>query len=336
MTEHDVARVIHAKFRDNYKCSDFRNSVWYRWSGHIWKETDSGVDLLLKLSRQIADLFFERMKVTINQMSNEGLTQCSGEGKGDCGVCQYCKKEKERTGLNNVYTHLKKTAFKANVMKECRELFFDEDFTKKIDSNKDLIAFNNGILDLVTMELRDGKPEDYISFSTEIDYDPEKKYYEYDCWASIDKFIKQVLPDIEVRDYFMKHLASCLFGGNPAQKFHILTGSGSNGKSMIMNLLSKSLGDYACTVPISLFTQKRKSSGSAAPEVMRLKGRRFVTMQEPDEAIALNTGFMKEITSGEKMYARDLFKSGTEFEVLAKFHLACNDKPKINTTDGGT
>lgn len=336
LTEHDVARVIHAKFRDNYKCSDFRNSVWYRWSGHIWKETDSGVDLLLKLSRQIADLFFERMKVTINQMSNEGLTQCSGEGKGDCGVCQYCKKEKERTGLNNVYTQLKKTAFKANVMKECRELFFDEDFTKKIDANKDLIAFNNGILDLVTMELRDGKPEDYISFSTEIDYDPEKKYYEYDCWTSIDKFIKQVLPDIEVRDYFIKHLASCLFGGNPAQKFHILTGSGSNGKSMIMNLLSKSLGDYACTVPISLFTQKRKSSGSAAPEVMRLKGRRFVTMQEPDEAIALNTGFMKEITSGEKMYARDLFKSGTEFEVLAKFHLACNDKPKINTTDGGT
>jgi putative DNA primase/helicase len=59
-------------------------------------------------------------------------------------------------------------------------------------------------------------------------------------------------------------------------------------------------------------------------------------MQEPDESIALNTGLMKEITSGEKMYARDLFKSGTEFEVQAKFHLACNDKPKINTTDGGT
>jgi putative DNA primase/helicase len=59
-------------------------------------------------------------------------------------------------------------------------------------------------------------------------------------------------------------------------------------------------------------------------------------MQEPDEAIALNTGLMKEISSCEKMYARDLFKSGGEFEVQAKFHLACNEKPKINTTDGGT
>jgi P4 family phage/plasmid primase-like protien len=149
-------------------------------------------------------------------------------------------------------------------------------------------------------------------------------------------FMKQVLPDRVVRDYFLKHLATNLVGGNTAQKFHILTGSGSNGKSMIMNLTSTALGDYACTVPISLLTQGRAKSGNAAPEVIRLKGRRFVTMQEPDESIALNTGLMKELTSGEKMYARDLFKSGTEFEVQAKFHLACNEKPKINTTDGGT
>jgi hypothetical protein len=45
-------------------------------------------------------------------------------------------------------------------MKECRELFFDEEFTKKVDSNKDLIAFNNGVLDLTTFEFRDGRQED--------------------------------------------------------------------------------------------------------------------------------------------------------------------------------
>lgn len=337
-TEHDVACVIYGKFRDMYKCSDFGKNVWYRWSGHIWQETDGGVDLQLKLSKQIAGIFFEKMTSIQNEMRQRDLTSCSSEGKGDCGVCEYCQMERSRTGLNKIYTALKTTRFKGNVMKECRELFFDEHFTKKIDSNKDLIAFNNGILDMSTekFEFRDGKPEDYISFSTGIDYDPDRAYYDYPEWPRVDKFVKQVLPDPEVREYFMDHLASCLFGGNPAQKFHVLTGSGSNGKSMIMNLTSKALGDYACTVPISLFTQQRKGSGAAAPEVIRLKGRRFVTMQEPDEAIALNTGLMKEITSGEKMYARDLFKSGTEFEVLAKFALACNDKPKINTTDGGT
>jgi P4 family phage/plasmid primase-like protien len=339
-TEHDVSVVIYAMFRDRYKCADFRNIVWYRWAGHIWKETDSGVDLLMKLSKNVASKFLEKEADVAKEMSQRGLTECTGEreDRRDCGVCDYCKLDKERTDYHKVFTQLKKTSFKSNVMKECRELFFDEEFNKKIDANKDLIACENGVLDMSTenFEFRDGKPEDYISYSTGIDYDSTRKYYEYPAWPAVELFIQKVLPDREVREYFVRHLATNILGGNTAQKFHIMTGSGSNGKSMIMNLMSKALGEYACTVPISLFTQKRKGSGAAAPEVARLKGRRFVTMQEPDEAIALNTGLMKEITSGEKMYARDLFKSGMEFEVQAKFHLACNDKPKINTTDGGT
>jgi P4 family phage/plasmid primase-like protien len=339
-TEHDVAAVIRAKYRDNYVCCDFRNNIWYRWTGHIWRETDSGVDLLMKLSNQVAGIFFKKEADIMKEMSDRDLTQCNGEkdGKADCGVCEYCKMETEKADYHKVFTRLKTTAFKRNVMRECSELFFDEEFNKKLDSNKDLIAFNNGVLDMTTesFAFRDGKPEDYISFSTGIDYDQNRPYYEYPAWPEVELFIKKVLPDKEVRDYFLKHLATNIMGGNTAQKFHILTGSGSNGKSMIMNLMAKALGDYSCTVPISLFTQKRKSSGSAAPEVARLKGRRFITMQEPDESIALNTGLMKEITSGEKVYARDLFKSGSEFEIQAKFHLACNEKPKINTTDGGT
>ena len=336
-TEFVVASVIYAKFRDHYKCTDFRYNVWYRWMGHVWKETDQGVDLQLKLSKEIARVFFDRMTAVQNDMNQRGTMSCTGGDKSDCKVCDYCKMETSRVDLNKIFTQLKTTKFKSNVMKECRELFFDEHFNKKVDSNKDLIAFNNGVLELDNNYLfRPGKPEDYMSFTTGIDYDPDTPYYEYPAWPKVDTFIKRVLPDPEVREYFLQHLASNLFGGNPAQKFHILTGSGSNGKSMIMNLMTKAMGEYACTVPISLFTQARKSSGSAAPEVARLKGRRFTTMQEPDERIALNTGMMKEISSGEKMYARDLFKSGGEFEVLSKFHLACNDKPKVNTTDGGT
>lgn len=337
LTEYDVASVIYAKFRDNYKCSDFKNNVWYRWAGHIWKETDSGVDLLIRLSKEVAGIFLKKMNAVSKDLELSGLVDCmTPVEKKDCGKCEYCILEMERDGFEKVYKRLKTQAFKSSVMKECREQFFDEAFNAKIDANKDLIAFNNGVFDLTTMDFRDGKPDDYISFSTGIDYDADKQYYEYNEWSKVEKFLHQVVPDPEVRDYFVKHLATCMIGGNPAQKFHILTGSGSNGKSMITNLMTKVLGDYACTVPISLLTQKRKGSGNAAPEVARLKGRRFVTMQEPDEAITFNTGLMKELTSGEKMYARDLFKSGSEFEIQAKFHLACNDKPKINTTDGGT
>lgn len=337
LTEYDMAALIYGKFRDNYKCSDYKFNIWYRWAGHIWKETDSGVDLLLRLSKEVARIFFKKAADILDEMSRTDLMECSMPiEKKDCGKCDYCLLNGEKEAYERVFKQLKKTSFKTNVMKECRELFFDEQFNKKLNANNELIAFNNGVMELDTMTFRPGRPEDYISYSTGIDYYVDRPYYEYPAWPHIEKFIHQVLPIQTVREYFIKHLATNLFGGNTAQKFHILTGSGSNGKSMIANLMAKVLGDYACTVPISLFTQKRASSSAAAPEVARLRGRRFVTMQEPDEAVAINSGLMKQMTSGEKMFARDLFKSGSEFEIISKFHLACNDKPKINTTDGGT
>jgi len=88
-----------------------------------------------------------------------------------------------------------------------------------------------------------------------------------------------------------------------------------------------------------MFTQKRGKAGSANPELVRMKGKRFVMMSEPDEGEPLSTGFMKELTSSEKVPGRYLFqgsKQMVEIDIQAKIHLACNEKPKINTTDGGT
>jgi phage/plasmid-associated DNA primase len=108
---------------------------------------------------------------------------------------------------------------------------------------------------------------------------------------------------------------------------------------MLMNLCSTAFGEYCYKANIAMFTQKRNKAGAAAPELIRMKGKRFVFMSEPDEGEPLSTGFMKEMTSSEKVTGRDLFagsKEMVEFDVQAKCHLACNDKPKVNSNDGGT
>jgi putative DNA primase/helicase len=130
-----------------------------------------------------------------------------------------------------------------------------------------------------------------------------------------------------------------MVGGNPAQKFHILTGSGSNGKSMLMILMATCLGTYACKAPITLITQDRGKAGVASPELVRMKGKRFVTMQEPEQGANIKTGLMKELSSCEKITARDLFAGSKEMidiDIQAHFHLSCNDKPKVDAQDGGT
>jgi P4 family phage/plasmid primase-like protien len=335
-TENDVARVIHAKYRDEFKCAKFGQNVWYRYKDHIWAETDKGVALQVRLSKDIADLYFDKELAEGIKLRN--MERCD-HAKDPDPSCECCKAEGLKKALSNIRLKLKRTGFKESVMKECRELFLDEQLALKLDENKNLIAFENGVFDTQTLEFRDGKPEDYISFSTKITYDPERHYSTYACWAELDKFLRSILPNENVRRYFLRHLSTCLNGGNEAQKFHILTGSGSNGKSMLMNLMATAFGEYCCKAPISLLTQQRNKSAAAAPELVRMKGRRFVTMQEPDEQVPLNTGLMKELASCEKITARDLYagsKQMIDFDIQARFHLACNEKPKVNTTDGGT
>jgi P4 family phage/plasmid primase-like protien len=335
-TEHDMAQVVHAKFRDEFKCARFSASAWYWFAGHTWRETDKGVSLQVRLS---SDIFrdFLRKENEVGAMME--VTEPHPNGKHEPTGCEMCKLEKRKQAYAHMRKQLRMTRFKENVMKECRELFLDEEFATKVDENKNLIAFANGVFDTLTFEFRDGKPEDYISFCTNLEYHPDRQYDSYPCWQELNKFLHDVLPDEDVRDYFLAYLATSLSGNNEAQKFHILTGTGSNGKSMLMNLMSTAMGDYACKAPISLLTQARNKSAAAAPELVRMKGRRFVTMQEPDEQVPLNTGLMKELASSEKITARDLYagsKQMLDFDLQARFNLACNEKPKINTQDGGT
>jgi len=338
--EYDVASVVYSQFRDHYKCASFGKNAWFKYTGHVWQESDRGIQLQLELSVTIWKLYIQRAGYYGGKLTDGSLPDCNSKDARECmrTGCQTCYTVVMQQDLMKVAAQLKKTPFKSNVMRECQELFLDENFIKKVDENRNLLACQNGVFDMEAFEFRDGKPDDCLSFTTQLDYEPSMRYADYKEWPEIQDFLNKIFPNPRVREYMNRHMARCLNGtGN--QKFHVLTGVGSNGKSMLICLIETALGDYACKVPISLLTQGRGKSGAAAPELIRLKGRRFVTMQEPDEAVPLNTGFMKELTSSEKIIARDLYagaKSMIEFELQCKLHLACNDKPKINTNDSGT
>ena len=179
-------------------------------------------------------------------------------------------------------------------MRECQVLFHDAEFAKKLDDNKHIIAFNNGMFDTLTQTFREGRPDDYVSMCTNIDYKPDMKYHEFACWKDLSTFLERILPIPSVRMFFLKHLATCI-SGVFQPRFMIMTGNGSNGKSMLLNLMATAMGDYCYKVNVAMFTQKRNKAGAAAPELIRMKGRRFVMMSEPDEGEPLSTGVLKEL-----------------------------------------
>ena len=120
--------------------------------------------------------------------------------------------------------------------------------------------------------------------------------------------MKQLFPDDELNTYMWDHLASTLIGTNENQTFNIYNGKGRNGKSKLVELMTMCLGDYKGTVPITLITQKRNTIGSVSPEIAQLKGKRYAVMQEPSKGDKINEGIMKEITGGDPIQGRALYK----------------------------
>lgn len=227
--------------------------------------------------------------------------------------------------------------FKDDIMVECQEIFYDRDFINKLDNcevNEFLICCGNGVYDLKNKQFREGRPEDYISLSTNIDY--IKFDDDNEVLKMVKLFLSTVIVDSEILDYVMKLLASYLQGANPDEKFHIFTGSGANGKSKIIELLRYALGEYAKIFPIELLTQKKGKAGTASPDVADGKGKRFGTFQEPGPDEKIQVGLMKEYSGGDTISCRPLYKPPIEFKPRWKLLLTCNDLPNIPSNDDGT
>jgi P4 family phage/plasmid primase-like protien len=110
----------------------------------------------------------------------------------------------------------------------------------------------------------------------------------------------------------------------------------SNSKSAILNLIQKAIGDYYCILPMSLLTQKRAAANAAQSELERTKGRRLAVMQEPGNEEKINIGLMKELSGGDRIMARGLFKEPIEFRPQFKMVMTCNELPEVPSDDGGT
>jgi hypothetical protein len=115
-------------------------------------------------------------------------------------------------------------------------------------------------------------------------------------------------------------------------------GIGQNGKSVLVNLMEKVLGEYKGDVPLTLVTDKRGKVGGLAPEIVQLKGKRYAVMQEPSKGDRINEGIMKQLTSGkDPIQGRAPYMPQTiSFIPQFKLIVTCNVLLEIKSNDHGT
>lgn len=319
--EFDVAQVVYELYKYTYKCASISNCVWYEFQGHRWIQIDKGYTLRRKLSTELTGEF-ANLSAAMLSLSATKVGQ-----EQDILI-------KKSNNINKLILKLKKSSFKSSVMSECADFFYVEGFEGKLNENKFLVGFENGIYDLKNGCFRPGTPDDMVSFNTGynwVEYNmKDKKILE------ILHFFNTVQTEDNMREYILCLLATYLDGRTDDQKVIIWTGTGRNGKSKTVELFQKGFGSYCGSLPITVLTKGRGTSGAANPEIAKQYGKRFVVFQEPEAGDKINVGYMKELSGGDKIMARPLYKDPFEFYPQFKLLLTCNRLPEIPSTDSGT
>lgn len=151
-----------------------------------------------------------------------------------------------------------------------------------------------------------------------------------------DAFLARIVPNTAVRAFLKRWFGYTLTGLTGEQKLVFLYGIGKNGKSTLVDILARIMGDYATTVPIETLTgQDARKGAEATPDLVRLPGARMVRASEPEEGVRLKEALIKALTGGEPVLIRRMREEFVEVTPEFKLVISGNHKPNVKGTDDG-
>ena len=194
----------------------------------------------------------------------------------------------------------------------------------KMDTYRNLMNLNNGMLDLDTFELVEHDKEYYSSVRIDIQYAPN---------AICDRFrlyMKQITCGDEKLEMVMQEiLGYCLTSETRAEKAFIFYGRGSNGKSVFAKIITMLAGrPNVSNIPLREFGVK------FGMETIVGKIVNIATETELDD-FKLNTENFKSVTSGDSLHIQRKHKTGIDIDPMVKLVFLTNNLPRVNDTTKG-
>lgn len=239
-------------------------------------------------------------------------------------------KDLQREKARNI-KHISSTNGKDAMLKEAIHLL--EVATKNYDYDKQdyLINCRNGIVDLRNGTLFEHDKELMLSKNTNVEVDLNGTPTQF------IKFLNDIFcGDIELVNFMQKAIGYSLTGYTREQCLFQHIGNGSNGKSVLFNVIYEMMGSYALNIQVESILQKgANGGGNANPDIARLNGVRFVRTTEPSDGQRFNEGLIKQLTGADVITARNLYADFFDFIPKFKLWIACNHRINVRGTDKG-
>lgn len=226
--------------------------------------------------------------------------------------------------------YVQKAGSVRSITDSARMLLWNGELAPKMDKNPDLLGVKNGVIDLKAGTLRPGRPDDYIATVIDVPYE--------DCNTTTPQsFINDLFnQDAEACSYMQRMLGYAITGHASEQVWTIWTGSGSNGKSLLIGTLQKLLEPIWVSMPReTLFDSgRRQTEGGPTPHLLPLINKRIGAREEKVCDAVLNEEVIKQATGGSTITARGCFdKQYHNFTATHLPILVCNSTPPVDVDD---
>jgi P4 family phage/plasmid primase-like protien len=201
------------------------------------------------------------------------------------------------------------------------------------DKEEDVINCLNGVVDLRTGRVYPHARERMMTKLVEYPYEPGS------VPTMFLTFLNEIMQgDKELVDFLQVYFGYALTGLPPDRIFTIFYGSGRNGKSTLIQIISKIMQDYHVTIRSQSIMSGREGErpDKIGEDLIPMRGARLVTMQESDKSTRLNEGKIKELTGRDMMRCRYLHSNlWLQFVNTGKIILTTNHRPRITGQDPG-
>lgn len=242
--------------------------------------------------------------------------------------------EEKEANLDKILKKVQNTKPLRDILDQVAVLIQDNDFLEKLNNNEYEFPIANGKkINFKTLEVKDRTIEDLFTFESPC------KYLEKDPLTNAIKYFQdltKVHNSTKIRqdyyEYMLRVLGYCLTTNTSDQSFYICNGVGSNGKSLLMNIMDKILTGKMCK-PIDNNVFFTSNATNHTESLQSLQDSRLCFLSEPKRNIPLDDTIVKRLSGGEKITSRGVGGNQTEWIPTFKVFFLCNQVPNFTVDE---
>lgn len=318
-TDYEFANYFCKRWGNDFKCIDVKNKIYYRLTNKkLWEQFEQGTYIREILSNEMYQELFKYKDVLTEAMK-----------KFNENTDEYEAIKNQLKQFTDLIKKIQRATDKNNILREISDKLFDSEFPKKLNKQFDLLPIkDNKVFDITSNLLIDRNQEHYFDFECPVSYIEMSQEQELD--------IKQYFLDLfcanELTMSCVIDILKSLFFGKQLRYIFFFTGEGRNGKSLLFKLLQNIFKKRMDAIDKRVILEI-KGNSTMTTQFEKLDKCKFAYITELQETDILNATTIKQISGGDPIDYRGLYKTNQTIQPTCSLGALTNKLPELPKND---